>query len=132
MWDYIPEIAANLGETQFMTGERSSRVRGMTADVLRERTCDQLYHQPLLVAFAGKVFRGVNVYNLLTNNPSSGNPVVFALDRFAPADILEPDWAARRICDFYASRGLDDVYAWQPDLLLAPEDTQTSAMALGR
>jgi hypothetical protein len=122
VWDVIPEIAYRLGESSFLKGERGGDIRGLTNVQLRERACEQLHAQPLLVAFASNLHRGMNVYRLLTRHPAVGNPVLFALDRFAPADRDNPDWASRSIWSSFAARGIDDVYEWNPELEEARED----------
>jgi hypothetical protein len=122
VWDVVPEIAYRLGESSFVKGERGGDIRGLTNAQLRERAVEQLHAQPLLVAFASNLHRGMNVYRLLTRHPTVGNPVLFALDRFAPADRANPDWPSRSIWSSFAARGMDDVYEWNPDLGDARED----------
>lgn len=116
MWDVIPEIAYRLGETEFKPGERAADIRRLTNAELRERTCDQLHAQPMLVVFSSRLHRGMNVYGLLTRYPSVGNPVMFALDRFAPADRDNPDWAARSVLSAAAAKGTDGAFEWTPEL----------------
>ncbi|MBY3432915.1 hypothetical protein HFN89_01825 [Rhizobium laguerreae] len=122
MWDVIPEIACRLGESHFLRGERGGDVRTLTNAELRERACEQLHARPLLVAFGSKLHRRVNVYGLLTRNPSVGNPVIFALDRFAPADRAKLDWPSRAIWSAFAARGTDGIYEWSPVLGEVGED----------
>ncbi|MBY3157234.1 hypothetical protein HFO56_33455 [Rhizobium laguerreae] len=116
VWDVVPEIAYRLGENNFLKGERGGDIRGLTNAQLRERATEQLHAQPLLVAFASKLHRDMNVYRLLTRHPTVGNPVLFALDRFAPADRTNPDWASRAIWSSFAARGIDDIFEWNPEL----------------
>jgi hypothetical protein len=120
VWDIIPEIAARLGETSFFPGERGGEAKRASDAELRHMACEQLYSRPLLLAFSARPHRGLNVYALLTNWPSAGNPVVFALDRFAPADRADPDWAARAVNQVARSIGYgDDVMEWHPDFMNA-------------
>lgn len=116
VWDVIPEIAYRLGESSFLGGERGGDIKSLTNAELRERVCEQLHAQPLLVAFSNRLHRGMNVYKLLTRHPTSGNPVLFALDRFAPADRSNPDWAARAVWSASAAKGEDGVFEWTPEL----------------
>ena len=122
VWDVIPEIAFRLGETSFMNGERGGGVRSMSDMELRLLACEQLHSRPLLLAFARNLHHGVNVYSLLTNWPTGGNPVVFALDRIVPADREDPDWAARAINKACEAMGYDDVYEWTAELREAAEE----------
>lgn len=125
VWDVIPEIAYRLGESSFVKGERGGDIKGLTNAELRERACEQLHAQPLLVAFSSLLHRGMNVYNLLTRHPTAGNPVLFAIERFAPADRSKPDWAARAVWSAAAAKGMDDVYEWTPELAVPARERQS-------
>jgi hypothetical protein len=115
VWDIVPEVAARLGETSFHKHERSAFIRGVSDHELRLRAANQVDYQTLLVMFAQRLHRGINVYNLLTRPPVKGNPVFIGLDRFAPADRVAPDWAAKTINANLAARGVDGVFSWCPD-----------------
>lgn len=121
LWDVIPEVAFRLGETEFLPGERSHAVSGLTDTNLRTYSADLLSDRPYLVAFARRPWRGMNVYAFITRPAHDGNPVVIGLDRFADPDPDFPDKAAASINRRFEAEGIEGVWTWSPpsDIRLA-------------
>ncbi|MBY3432559.1 hypothetical protein HFN89_00030 [Rhizobium laguerreae] len=113
----VPEIAARLGETTFLQGERSDRVSNMTGQELRgflalvlkrdRSVCHILDHFPL---------RGYNPYSILLNDASNGNPAAFGMDRIALPDSENLDRLAWEVYIVSGNRGHGCEFAWRPEL----------------
>lgn len=120
--DCVPEIAARLGETLFLGTERAGGVRNLSGLDLRTLTAR------LLVAHYRAGPRGEDVGDLriaravLANEPRDGNPLAFALDRFAQADIHAPDAMALDVYWVAEARGHYAAYEWRPEFNEVPID----------
>jgi hypothetical protein len=132
LFEVIPEIAARLGETAFLQGERSDRVRGMDGRELRLFLSAVLKRDPVICQIlAAYPLRGCNSYSIIANDASNGNPVVFGIDRFAEPDIENLDRLAWEVYIVSGNRGHDCAFGWRPefrmedilpdDWLLAPQ-----------
>ena len=113
VWDVGPEIARRLGERDFRSGEIRPQVRGVSDANLRfwTWTC----FQKTASAFVGTETGGCDVWRLLLNDPSDGNPLFVALDRIAPPE-SEHDECARYIAARNRNRGWGDGRTmWSPD-----------------
>jgi hypothetical protein len=121
LFDAIPEIAARLGETGFISGERSAGVRGLDNKQLRYFLSNSLRRDPdisrIVEAFP---LRGFNPYAMLANAPSNGNPAVFAIDRFTTPAPQNLDRLAWEVYVVSGQRGHDCSFAWRPEFRSKP------------
>ncbi|MCS4088820.1 hypothetical protein [Rhizobium sp. BK176] len=116
LFEAIPEIAARLGETTFLQGERSNRVRQMDGRELREFLSAAIKRDPVIWQILDDYpVRGCNAYSIIANDASNGNPVVFGIDRFAEPDIENLDRLAWEVYIVSGNRGHDCAFGWRPE-----------------
>lgn len=110
VWDVVPEIAARLGETVFMQGERSDAVRQASGADLRAWALECLTHSgSMLAALRDRS----DPFAVLCADPVNGNPVFVALDRLFP-DVR--DSVTRRLEKTSQARGFPPRAFWVPEL----------------
>lgn len=63
----------------------------------------------------------MRAWNLLTNEPCNGNPIVFALDRLAPGSLHDKeDWIVQSVAEIARHREKQFTGVWTPALLNNP------------
>lgn len=114
VWNVVPEIAARLGATHFLAGERSEEFRMLSSDALRDWVGGAMPWVGSLPMAQKDLVRGFHPWDLLTTEFVNGNPVVFALDRVAPPSDESKDWCARHMREIARNRGFEPVSGWHP------------------
>lgn len=86
LWEVIPSLCHRLGAPIRAPECRDLRVRALSPAELRKLTASTLRNVDQHFGPG----RSCEEWRILTRHPTNGNPIVFALDRVAPA--VEADW----------------------------------------
>lgn len=86
LWEVIPSLCRRLGAPISTQECRDLRVRALSPAELRKLTASTLRNVDQQFGPG----RTCDEWRIMTRHPTNGNPVVFALDRVAPA--VEADW----------------------------------------
>jgi hypothetical protein len=126
LFEAIPEIAARLGETSFLQGERSERVRGMSGRELRHFLSSVSKRDTVICQILEAYpLRGCNAYSIIANDASNGNPVAFGIDRIEEPDFENLDRLAWEVYIVSGNRGYDCAFGWRPEFrmeAIMPDD----------
>ena len=125
VWHIVPEVARRLGATKFRSNENTKdEFRYCSGFDLRIAAGMSLLHSD--IASLGFDVPGTTPSSeeILGHPISNGNPVVFALDRIAPAAVRRTDrkdWLARHLREISRERGHRETPHWTPDLERKPD-----------
>lgn len=122
VWQIVPELAFRLGHRDFLAGERENGLEAMAAPEFRSSS------GYIIVSLDPDQFmdqeNSLHPWQLLARRPANGNPIVFALDRVAPATPAEEttDPILRGILELNGRRGYPGHSRWLPDWERRPEE----------
>lgn len=122
VWDVVPEIARRLGSRSLSPDEsRDPKVTDCEHDILRQYAGICLKFSALSALVEQRCPDSVT--RLLVREISEGNPIAIGLDRLSLASGTTPpqDLIARHMSEWSRANGLDEVAAWQPNLLPKPQ-----------
>ncbi len=128
----VPEIAARLGETQFLYYERHSSIRDASSSELRQILSECVYFKPDSEEFFSnyELVQHSSDYLFLTRDPCRGNPAAFGLDRIAPPDSSSTDKIARSISYVAQRSGPNPEYAWHPKFNLKASSSISTSFGI--
>ncbi|NTF16982.1 hypothetical protein G6L37_00885 [Agrobacterium rubi] len=115
-WDVVPEVAARLGETDFLASERKSEVRACSDVELRDWVGSCLKHMGMIREAWIEKDPLINPWLMLTHSIPNGNPVLFAMDRVSAPTMESTDWGAAHVREIARHRGFEGISAWSPML----------------